>query len=100
MNIDPKRIRVEAAPDGGRYVYDLPDGSEAELTYVERPAGVVTIDHTETPPQYRNKGIAAAIVSRAVADFRAAHKSIVPACPFAYRQFREHPEWSDLLFRQ
>ena len=97
MTIDPKAIRIEGAPDRGRYVYDLPDGSEAELTFFEQPPGVVTIDHTETPPKHRSQGIAAALVARAVEDFRAAGKKVIPACPFAYRTFRKHPEWSDLL---
>ncbi len=97
MSIDPKAIRVERTAERGRYFYDFPDGSQAELVYFERPHGVVTIDHTETPRKHRGQGIAAAIVERAVEDFRAARKKVIPACPFAYRKFKEHPEWSGLL---
>ncbi len=99
MNVDPQSIRIEAAPDRGRYVYDLPDGSQAELTFFERPRGVVTIDHTETPPRHRGRGVAAALVARAVEDFRAAGQKVIPACPFAFRKFKEHPEWADVLLR-
>jgi hypothetical protein len=100
VNIDPSAIRIEGRPDGGRYVYALPDGLQAELTFFERPPGIVTIDHTETPPKHRGKGVAAALVARAVEDFRAARKKVVPACPFASRKFMEHPEWADLLLHQ
>ena len=97
MATDPSAIRVEGGPDDGRYVYDFADGTIAMLTYFEGPVGVVTIDHTETPPRHRNQGVAGALVARAVEDFRVAGKRIIPACPFVYGEFRRHPEWSDLL---
>ena len=95
MAIDSDSIRVESGRGGGRYIYDFPDGTRSLLTYFETPVGTVTIDHTETPPRHRNQGVAGALVARAVADFRAAGKKIVPACPFAYSEFRRHPEWSE-----
>lgn len=97
MSIDPAAIRLEKGPGGSRYVYDFPDGSQAELRFFEGPPGVVTIDHTETPRNHREHGVGAAMVARAVQDFRAAGQKVIPACPFAYRQFRDHPEWSELL---
>ena len=97
MAIDQRKIRVENGSGRSRYVYDLPDGSQAVLDFFEVPQGVVTIDHTETPVKHRNQGIGGALVARAVDDFRAAGKKIIPACPFAYREFRLHPEWGDLL---
>ncbi len=90
-------IRLEADGTRGRYVRSMSDGSEAELTFVEDRPGVVTILHTYTPPQHRGNGIAATLVERAVADFRAGGKKVVPACWFARQEFRAHPEWADLL---
>jgi predicted GNAT family acetyltransferase len=98
--IEPSAIRLEGTADRGQYIYDLSDGSRAVLDFFEQPAGVITIDHTETPRAHRSQGIAGALVARAVDDFRAAGKKVIPACPFAYRKFREHPEWSDLLLRE
>ena len=97
MTVDPRSIRIERGDGRSRYVYDLPDGSQAVLDFFEVPAGVVTIDHTETPTKHRNQGIGGALVARAVEDFRAAGKKVIPACPFAYREFRHHPAWADLL---
>ena len=99
MTIELSAIRVEGRPERGQYVYDLPDGSRAVMDFFEQPPGIMTIDHTETPRSHRSQGIAGALVSRAVQDFRAAGKKVIPACPFAYRKFREHPEWSDVLLR-
>ena len=98
MSIDPKDIVREASPSGGRYVYAFADGSAAELAFHERD-GVVTITHTGTPPRHRGQGVAATLVERAVADFRAAGQKVIPACWFARDQFRAHPDWADLLWR-
>lgn len=97
MSIDVKAIRLERDSGHGRYSYAFDDGSQAEMSYVEREPGVVAITHTYTPSQHRGQGIAAALVGHAVADFRAAGKKVIPACWFARQQFDEHPEWSDLL---
>ena len=43
----------------------------------------------------RRPGVAAALVGRAVADFRAEKRRVVPA----RQEFAAHPEWSDLLAR-
>ena len=48
-------------------------------------------------PQARGQGVGAALVARAVADFRAQARKVLPLCPFAAAQFRRHPEWADLL---
>lgn len=99
MILTPSILREEGR-SGGRYVRALPDGTRAELTYLETPPGVVTITHTGTPRQHRGQGIAASLVARAVDDFRAEGKKVIPACWFAREQFAEHPEWSELLFRK
>jgi len=100
VTVDQDTIFLERRISGGRYSHRFEDGSEAELIYFEKPEGIVTITHTETPPRHQGQGVAAALVGRAVADFREAGKSVVPQCAFAAAQFREHPEWADLLARK
>jgi predicted GNAT family acetyltransferase len=90
-------IRLETRANRGRYVRTMPDGTEAEMTFVEDRPGVVIILHTYTPPQYRGQGIAATLVARAAADFRAGGRKVVPACWFARQELEAHPEWADLL---
>jgi predicted GNAT family acetyltransferase len=97
--IDAKAIRLERDAGHGRYSYAFADGSRAEMSYAEREPGIVTITHTYTPSKHRGQGTAAIIVARAVEDFRAMHKKVIPACWFARQQFDRHPEWADLLFR-
>ena len=96
MTIEPKDIDLEDKGSKGRYVYRA-NGAEAELTFSRAGEGLVIIDHTEVPGAFRGQGIAQALVERAVADFRAAGKKVLPLCPFAAAQFRRHPEWADVL---
>jgi len=97
MSIDPADIAVEESASKGRYVYRDGDGHEAEMTLSKAGAGLIIIDHTEVPAAFRGQGVGLALVSRAVADARAAGKQILPLCPFARAQFDRHPEWNDVL---
>ncbi len=81
----------------GRYFVRLGDGSEAEMTWRRARDGVIAIDHTFVPPQYRGKGIAEKLVDTGIADARARNLKIIPVCSYVDAQFRRHPEWADLL---
>jgi predicted GNAT family acetyltransferase len=96
MAIDPNDISLEDGGSKGRYVYRA-DGAEAEMTFTRAGEGLVIIDHTGVPDAFRGQGVGAALVTKAVADFRAQAKKVLPLCPFAAAQFRRHPEWADLL---
>lgn len=96
MAIDPGEIRLEEGDSKGRYVYRVGEDA-AEMTFSKAGASLVIIDHTEVPDAFRGQGVGQALVERAVADFRAAGKKVLPLCPFAASQFRRHPEWADLL---
>jgi len=99
MSIAAKDIRREDRANGGRYSFRFADGSEAEMIYVSEKPDVAIVTHTYTPPEHRGQGVAAALVARAVADFRAERRTVIPSCWFARQEFSAHPEWSDLLAR-
>ncbi len=96
MAIDADDITLEETGGKGRYVYRA-DGAEAEMTFSRAGERLVIIDHTGVPGAFRGQGIAAALVARAVADFRAKGLKVMPLCSFAAAQFRRHPDWADVL---
>lgn len=96
MPINPDEISLEETDSKGRYVYTTPEGT-AELTFSKVGADLIIIDHTGVPAAFRGQGVAAMLVERAVADARAAGKSIMPLCSYAAAQFRRHPDWVDVL---
>ena len=100
MSIPGTDIRKDSRLNGGRYSHRFADGSEAEMIYVADGTDLAIITHTYTPPQHRGQGVAAALVARAVSDFRAEGRKVVPSCWFARQEFDAHPEWSDLLLRE
>lgn len=90
-------VEREDGPTRGRYVIQLPGGLEAEMTYRRIGGGVIAIDHTYTPPEFRGQNIAARMMERAIADARRDGVKIHPECSYAVIQFRRHSEWADLL---
>lgn len=94
---DDFSVEREDAPGHGRYYIALPGGLEAEMTYRKVGPGVIAIDHTYTPPQFRGQNIAFQMISRSIADARAENVKIKPECSYAVLQFQRHKDWADLL---
>ncbi|MFL6624509.1 MAG: GNAT family N-acetyltransferase [Sulfurifustaceae bacterium] len=92
---DDLRIEHELHGSHGRYVVTI-DGRASELTYARLGERMV-INHTYVPPALRNRGIALALVTRAVEDARAQGQKIVPVCSYARAEITAHAEWHDVL---
>lgn len=90
-------VRREDALPYGRYVIGLAPGIEAEMTFRRSGDRAMIINHTEVPPAFEGRGIAARLVLAAIADARAEGFKITPVCSYVAAQFRRHPEWQDLL---
>jgi uncharacterized protein len=59
--------------------------------------GVITLDHTETPPQARGRGIASQLTSGVLEIARARGLKVLPRCPFVRAYLAKHTEFRDLL---
>jgi uncharacterized protein len=71
-------------------------GVTAFMTY-RLGDGVITLQHTETPPQARGQGIASRLVAGVLDIVRARGLRVIPRCPFVSAYIAKHPEFSDLL---
>ena len=93
-------IRFEQDGQRGRYLVDMPDGSQSRLTYIRtRPTHIVA-DSTFVPVPYRGDGVAEAMVIRLFTDARAAGDTITPTCWYIADEFKRlSPAWDDLLER-
>ncbi|HEV7275731.1 MAG TPA: GNAT family N-acetyltransferase [Devosiaceae bacterium] len=90
-------IEREDGEHRGRYFVNLPDGSEAELTYRHLDPKTIVADHTGVPPAFRNEGIALKLVEALVAGARSDGVRIVPQCSYVAAQFRRHPNWTEVM---
>lgn len=72
---------------------------EDEIAYLAYRVNEKVIDMYSTlvPPRFRGKGVAAAIVKRALEDARAEGLKVRPSCSYVDVYIQRHPEYQDLL---
>ena len=83
-------------PAEHRFELDIENGHMAVLYYRLAP-GVITLTHTETPPQFTGRGIASRLVHEVLQTARARGLKVVPQCAFVAAYIGKHPEFADLL---
>jgi hypothetical protein len=89
-------IAIRHDEAGHRFVAEV-GGEVAELTYVEKDASTVILDHTFVPAALRGGGVAGALAARALDWARASRLRVLPACPYVASYIKRHPEVADLL---
>lgn len=75
----------------------LVDGVVAAGVVYKRAGGRITILATSVFPQFRGRGIAAALLAGVLEDVRARGERVAVTCPFTARFIASHTEYSDLL---
>ena len=76
---------------GHRFVAEV-EGHEAVMDYVVVDPSTVDFTHTWTPPELRKRGIAAAVVSTALAWARAEGKRVIPSCWYVRAYLEKEPK--------
>ncbi len=88
-------LQIDHLPDRGRFQARV-DGQPCVADY-RLVDGVMTVTHTEVPPNLQGRGIAAALV-RALLDHAAAHGlKVRPLCSYARAYMQRHPETAALM---
>jgi predicted GNAT family acetyltransferase len=77
--------------------FELDSGGVTAFANYRLAGNVITIMHTETPPQARGRGIASLLVAGALETVRARGLKLVPGCAFVRAYIAKHPEYRDLL---
>lgn len=90
-------ITLEQTSNGGRWVARTFEGPDSELTFQIRGDGALLADHTLVPQELAGRGIAAALVARAVTYARVHGLRIEPRCSYVVAAFKRHPEYRDVL---
>jgi len=90
-------VRHELSETSGRFVIDLEDGAEAELTYAKKRTNLWVADHTGVPSQHGGKGIASILVHALIAAAKSANVKIVPLCSYVRAWSMKHPEEADIF---
>jgi predicted GNAT family acetyltransferase len=72
------------------------DGVTAFMNY-RLDGDVIRLEHTETPPQARGRGIASQLTAGVLEIVRKRGLKVVPRCPFVRAYLAQHPQFNDLL---
>ncbi len=72
------------------------DGGTAIAAY-ERDSDVLTFMHTHVPADLEGRGVGTTLIDGALADVRARHLKIIPACSFVRAYVQAHPAVRDLV---
>jgi predicted GNAT family acetyltransferase len=80
----------------GRYTLVVDGADVGELTWRMR-GGHRAIDHTGVRDAYRNRGLAAELMKRAMDDARAEGVTVQPLCSYAVRYLEENDGYADLV---
>jgi len=77
----------------GQGSFHIVEGKEqlAEMA-VGIEEGTLTVYHTEVAPRAQGMGYAKRLMGAMVEHARANRLRVVPLCPYAYSQFKRHPE--------
>lgn len=78
-----------------RYEVEI-DGKQAVADY-EMDGERQVFTHTYVPPELRGKGLAEALVRRALDDARAAKRQVVPACSYVAVFIERNKQYQDLV---
>jgi uncharacterized protein len=77
--------------------FELDAGGVTAFVTYRLGDGVITLQHTETPPQARGQGIASRLVEGVLRNVRARGLKVIPRCDFVRAYMAKHPEVADLL---
>ncbi|OBF86125.1 GNAT family acetyltransferase [Mycobacterium sp. 852002-51163_SCH5372311] len=93
-------------PPGARVVHNAVESQRYEITIDGDSAGFAAyVDtngqrifyHTETSPEFSDRGLAATLVAAALSDTRADGKRIVAVCPYVAKYVKKHHDFDDIL---
>jgi predicted GNAT family acetyltransferase len=77
--------------------FELDAGGVTAFVTYRLDGGVITLQHTETPPQARGQGIASQLIEGTLNMVRARELKMIPQCDFVRAYIAKHPEYRDLV---
>lgn len=88
------QLDIQHHPEQGRFEA-IVEGLRCEVDY-RLSTGTMHITHTGVPRELEGRGIAAALVQRALGWAREQGLKVDPVCSYVAVYLRRHPEWQDL----
>jgi len=87
----------EVHDDPAHHRFELMEAGRTAFIDYRLAPGVITLVHTEVPPELSGKGVGSRLVRGALELVRASALKVVPRCSFVAAYMGKHPEFNDLL---
>lgn len=91
-----KEIQQKETDGKGMFYIEKDGDIIAELTYTRQDNNIMTLDHTETNPEYEGEGLASSLVKHSVEYAKEKDLKIDPLCRYAAAQFKRHEEYREV----
>lgn len=91
-----KEIQQKETDGKGMFYIEKDGDIIAELTYTRQDNNIMTLDHTETNPEYEGEGLASSLVKHSVEFAKEKDLKIDPLCRYAAAQFKRHEEYREV----
>jgi predicted GNAT family acetyltransferase len=65
--------------------------------HYRRDDKVITLEHTEVPPELSGKGVGSKLVKGVLDHLRSGGMKVIPACEFVKGWIDKHPAYADLV---
>ena len=91
-----KDIQQKETDGKGMFFIEKDGDIIAELTYTRQDNNIMTLDHTETNPEYEGEGLASRLVKHSVEYAKEKDLKIDPLCRYAAAQFKRHEEYREV----
>ena len=93
MTYDEQKLKVNDA------LHRLELEVEGSIAFIEYKLSEDTLFliHTEVPPALKGKGVASAIVQKALEYAKGNSYKIIPICPFVQSYLKRHKVWNDIV---
>ncbi len=89
-------LAIADRPDANRYEARLAGELAGWVDYRLHAARRILV-HTEVPPAFEGRGIAAALARHALEDARASGIKVRVLCPYIEAYLARHPEYADVV---
>ena len=93
--MDTKILNVTDNREERRFEVEIGD-ARAFIEYSD-DGDVVTMTHTEVPPDFEGQGIGSRLVKGALDMVEITGKKVNPACPFVAAYIKKHSEYESLV---
>lgn len=95
MKTEYIEIPLVKSEDKKRFEIEI-DGHYAFIDYKE-PGDKIALIHTETDPELKGKGAAAAVVEKTLQYLDDNKIILLPFCPYVFAYIKKHPEWKRIV---